>query len=153
MKQYYYTDGKERFGPFELEELKLKGITENTLVWTQGMANWAEAVTVPELSVLFNINVPPVNNYQDFNYNRSRRPPKTWLAESIIVTLLCCMPFGIVAIVYASKVESKFYMGDDYGANKSSDEAKKWVTISAVTGVVFGFIYFFIFMFGALSEY
>src|SRR4029079_6010877 len=37
------------------------------------------------------------------------RPPKSWLAESILVTLFCCMPFGIAGIVNASRVESRFY--------------------------------------------
>ena len=35
-------------------------------------------------------------------------PPKTWLVESILVTLFCCLPFGVVAIVNSSKVESHF---------------------------------------------
>ena len=28
--------------------------------------------------------------------------PKTWLVESILVTLFCCLPFGIVGIVNAA---------------------------------------------------
>ena len=31
-------------------------------------------------------------------------PPKSWLVESILVLLFCCLPFGIVGVVYASKV-------------------------------------------------
>lgn len=28
--------------------------------------------------------------------------PKTWMAESILVTVFCCLPFGIAGIVFAS---------------------------------------------------
>ena len=34
--------------------------------------------------------------------------PKTWMAESILVTILCCLPFGIIGIVNAAKVS--FYL-------------------------------------------
>ena len=39
-------------------------------------------------------------------------PPKNWLAESILVTIFCCLPFGIVGIVNASQVNSRFASGD-----------------------------------------
>ncbi|WP_419184195.1 DUF2752 domain-containing protein [Xiashengella succiniciproducens] len=41
-----------------------------------------------------------------------QQPPKTWLGESILVTIFCCLPFGIAGIVNASKVESRFYAGE-----------------------------------------
>lgn len=34
--------------------------------------------------------------------------PKTWMAESILVTVFCCLPFGIAGIVFASKVSSLY---------------------------------------------
>jgi len=39
------------------------------------------------------------------NFN-NQKPPKSWLVESILVTLFCCLPFGIAGIVNASRVES-----------------------------------------------
>jgi len=53
-------------------------------------------------------------------------PPKTYLTESILVTLFCCLPFGIAGIVNASKVESRFASGDIQGAEEASRNAKKW---------------------------
>lgn len=53
-------------------------------------------------------------------------PPKSWLVESILVTLFCCLPFGIAGIVNASRVESRFYAGDVEAANRASANAKKW---------------------------
>ncbi|WP_124981097.1 CD225/dispanin family protein [Nonlabens xiamenensis] len=63
-------------------------------------------------------------------------PPKTWLVESILVTFLCCQIFGIIAIIYSSKVESRHRVGDIQGAIQASDTAKKWVIAAALTGVV-----------------
>ncbi|MFN0215316.1 MAG: CD225/dispanin family protein [Saprospiraceae bacterium] len=63
-------------------------------------------------------------------------PPKTWLAESILVTILCCLPFGIVGIIHAAKVESAFNTGDHDGAERASAEAKKWTMIGFWVGIV-----------------
>ena len=30
--------------------------------------------------------------------------PKTWMVESVLATIFCCLPFGIVGIINASKV-------------------------------------------------
>jgi flagellar biosynthesis protein FlhB len=62
--------------------------------------------------------------------------PKTWLAESILVTLLCCLPFGIVGIVYASKVSSLFAQGLYDQAAQASSSAKTWTLIGFFIGLV-----------------
>lgn len=70
--------------------------------------------------------------------------PKNWLVESILVTILCCLPLGVVGIVYASKVDNLYSSGDTAGAQDASDKAKKFVTWGAVAGVVIGIIYFIV---------
>ena len=62
-------------------------------------------------------------NYQ--NPTEFNIPPKNWLVESILVTVLCCLPFGIAGIINASKVEVLFLSGDIAGANKAAADAKK----------------------------
>jgi hypothetical protein len=62
-------------------------------------------------------------------------PPKNWLAESILVTIFCCLPFGIVGIVNAAQVNSKFHAGDYVGAEQSSREAGKWTKIGFFVGL------------------
>ncbi|MCU0451666.1 MAG: CD225/dispanin family protein [Bernardetiaceae bacterium] len=69
------------------------------------------------------------------------RPPKNWLVESILVTIFCCLPFGIVGIINATKVESRFYAGDIEGAEQSAAEAKKWTIIGLASGGVFILLY------------
>jgi len=143
MKTYYYVQGDERLGPFNADELKNKEITQNTLIWTEGDSGWVPAIEVAELKPLFKHIPPPIN----------QRPPITWLVESILVTLFCCLPFGIAGIVNASKVESRHYAGDIEGANRASADAKKWTMISFWIGIAVGVLYFIIIMAGAASGY
>ena len=72
-------------------------------------------------------------NYQ--NPTEFNMPPKNWLVESILVTVLCCLPFGIAGIINASKVEVLFLSGDIAGANKAAADAKKWTMYGLFTGL------------------
>lgn len=65
-----------------------------------------------------------------------QKPPKSWLVESILVTIFCCLPFGIVGIVNASRVESRYYAGDIEGAMRASQEAGKWTKVAFWLGLV-----------------
>jgi hypothetical protein len=72
-------------------------------------------------------------------------PPKNWLVESILVTLFCCLPFGIAGIVFASQVSSKWAAGDYNGAVQASQDAGKWTKIGFWIGIglnVLGLIWF-----------
>lgn len=54
MGKYFYLNAQnEQNGPVEAGELKSFGVTENTLVWSQGMPQWAPAGEVEELKGLF----------------------------------------------------------------------------------------------------
>lgn len=61
-----------------------------------------------------------------------------YLAQSILVTLLCCLPFGIAAIVFAAQVNGKVQAGDIEGAMVSSRKAKMWCWWSLGLGLVIG---------------
>ena len=71
----------------------------------------------------------------------SSTPPKNWLVESILVTIFCCLPFGIAGIVFASQVSSKWGSGDYAGAQKASQEAGKWTKIGFFVGIGFCVLY------------
>ena len=64
-----------------------------------------------------------------------------YLGQSILVTLLCCMPFGIPAIVYSAQVNGKIQAGDIQGAIDASNKAKMWGWISFGAGMVVGVLY------------
>lgn len=70
-----------------------------------------------------------------------RQQPKTWLVESILVTLFCCLPFGIAGIVNAANVSSKFSAGDIEGAKRASQQAGKWTKLAFWLGLVGILIY------------
>ncbi|MDF3078901.1 MAG: CD225/dispanin family protein [Sphingobacteriaceae bacterium] len=66
--------------------------------------------------------------------------PKNWLVESILVTIFCCLPLGIVSIVNAAQVNSRYNAGDYAGAQAASKEAGKWVKIAFFVGIALGVI-------------
>jgi len=78
--------------------------------------------------------------------------PKNYLVESILVTIFCCLPFGIAGIVYASQVNSKFANGDYEGAIKASEDAKKWMKWGLIAGIIVVVLYLvFLFALGGLA--
>ena len=86
----------------------------------------------------------------DQNFESQFKPqPKNWLVESILVTLFCCLPFGIVGIINASQVNSKFAAGDHLGAQEASKNAGKWTKVGFFVGIGLAVLYLvFVFVFG-----
>ncbi|KAJ8049849.1 Proline rich transmembrane protein 1B [Holothuria leucospilota] len=62
--------------------------------------------------------------------------PPDYMAYAIIVTLFCCLPFGIIAIMRSSSVRSRFASGDYEGARRSSLSAKKWSNAGLICGTI-----------------
>ena len=62
--------------------------------------------------------------------------PPTNLAWAVISTVLCCLPAGIVAIVYALKVTNKYREGDIEGAKRASETGAWWCIASIVLGII-----------------
>ena len=77
--------------------------------------------------------------------------PDSNLVWGILVTVLCCLPFGIVSIINASKVSGLWAQGQYAQAQKASDDAKKWAIWGAIAGVVVGIIYGVIALAGGMS--
>lgn len=71
-----------------------------------------------------------------------------YLVFAIISTICCCPPFGIVAIVYAAKINSEVSDGYDEKAADSARNAKIWIIVAVASGVVWDLIMLF---FGAIS--
>jgi hypothetical protein len=68
-------------------------------------------------------------------------PIPNYLWQSIVVTLCCCLPFGIVAIIFAAQVNDKLRRGDVAGATQASKNAKTWVLVAFLCGLVAIVIY------------
>jgi len=56
MKYFIILNGQQT-GPFEVNELYNKGITPETLVWTEGMENWTPAWQVGDLKQVINSSI------------------------------------------------------------------------------------------------
>jgi hypothetical protein len=59
-------------------------------------------------------------------------PPPNYLVWAILTTIFCCTPLGIVSIVYAAQVNSKWQMGDYAGAQESARKAKQFAMWAAI---------------------
>ncbi len=90
-----------------------------------------------ELSASAQTPVPPLPP----GYPPPQAGPRveSYLVHSILVTVFCCLPLGIPAIVYAARVNNKLAVGDINGAMEASGQAKTWCWIALIAGLVFGF--------------
>jgi len=75
-------------------------------------------------------------------YTRSVSVPNN-LVLAIFSTICCCMPFGVVAIVYSAQVDGLASRGEVARAQESADKAKTWATASIVCGGIISLLYFF----------
>ena len=62
--------------------------------------------------------------------------PPTNLVWAIISTVLCCLPAGIVAIVYATQVTNKYRAGDIEGAKRASEIGAWWCIAAIILGLI-----------------
>jgi hypothetical protein len=58
--QFYYVKNNKPVGPFTLDELLGKGVSNKTYIWTKGMVNWEKIESVPVILEKLNNNKPPV---------------------------------------------------------------------------------------------
>lgn len=154
--QWYYSKNGTQLGPVEESDLRSKiamgEVSPNDLVWRDGMTDWLPAAKVAELAGGSTAMTPPVTGGTvgtPYSPPRSQMPTgqtpaayysgpniPNYLWQSIVVTILCCWPFGIPAIVYAAKVDGLKAQGNVMGAMEASANAKKWCLIALGAWVV-----------------
>lgn len=105
------------------------------MAWRKGSAHATTHLLIHSLDLMEQINqtTPP--------------KPNNNMVMAILCTVCCCLPFGIYAIIKASKVNG-FYMAGMYNeAVNSANEAKKWSTIGIITGLVIQVVYMAVYFF------
>lgn len=128
-------DGKQ-YGPVSAEQIRqwfAEGRAKpETLVQAEGSADWKPLGQFPELTAPAPAGVvtPPVATGQPRPY------VATYLVPAIISTIFCCMPFGIVAIVFAAQVSTRLKAGDVAGAQKASRNARTWFWAAFFVGLI-----------------
>jgi uncharacterized membrane-anchored protein YitT (DUF2179 family) len=95
--------------------------------------------------------LPPPSPYGAPQGGVPAQQPDSNLVWAILATVLCCVPFGIVSIIYASRVSGFWASGQYAQAQKASDDAKKWAIYAAIAGVIVGVIYGIIAAAGGMS--
>jgi hypothetical protein len=68
-----------------------------------------------------------------------------------ILSLFCCWPLAIVAIIFAAQVNGKVAAGDIAGAMDASKKAKMFSFIAIGIGLVVGVIYMLITILGVAA--
>lgn len=128
-------DGKE-YGPVTADQLRqwvAEGrVSSETRVRLEGSNDWKPLSAFPEFAAQAGVSAPPAVTPPG-SPARATMPQgqiSTYLVPSILCTLFCCLPFGIVAIIYAAQVGSKQGAGDFAGAMESSRKAKMWCWLS-----------------------
>lgn len=159
MTEYYYlNERKEQQGPVGAEELMRTGVGPNTLVWREGLTRWTPAGDVAELNALF-LRREPAKGSAPLSYpSRSSNAggamskPNNWLVVSILVTLFCCLPGGVVAIIYAAKVDNLWNSGQHEEATKAARTARTLCLASICVGLVLFILIFFFNVTSVMTE-
>lgn len=75
-----------------------------------------------------------------------RPKPDSYLVYSILSTLFCCLPLGIVGIVNAVKDDPAWDAGRYDQAQRYADTAKKFTMIGIVISIIVYMVYFIVAM-------
>ena len=80
---------------------------------------------------------PTADEFEAESYESPASFPEipNYLAQAILVTIFCCLPFGIVSIVYAAQVNRLVASGRSDSARQASQNAKMWAWISFWVGL------------------
>lgn len=157
MKIWIHTGGVQN-GPYTKEQIAAMHLPAATPVWYEGLAQWMPACQAPELADLFApesaegsestgevVESVCVETRESGTQpawaaaaTAEQLPPRpaTFLAWSIILTLCCCTPFSLAAVVCGAITNMRYGRGDYEGARRMS-RATEWLVIISITlGIV-----------------
>lgn len=152
--QYWINHNGVQSGPVDLDAMKEMGLTSAAYMWHEGLADWVKITQLPELQGVYEMVQEPATMGQPYQPQQPVQPqqptlpqgeqqpaqsepcPPTNLVWAIISTVLCCIPTGIVAIIYALKVTNKYREGDIEGAKRASEVGAWWCIATIILGIV-----------------
>ena len=124
-------------GPMTFEELtRVPGFGPDTPVWREGLPDWTTAGALHDTAHLFSFHQPAYAPGSPAPAQAPEEMPPTYMVWAVIATLCCCLPTGVVALIYASKVSPLWQRGDYLGSRRASERAGWWVIISFVGGFI-----------------
>ena len=96
--------------------------------------------------------MPPQSQFQpQSHFQPPQAPINTWLVPAILATIFCCLPFGIVSIIFASKANSSLSIGDFQQAQENASKAKTWFWVAFGCGLVSSVLAFLIQIIAAIA--
>jgi len=110
--KYYLLENEKRIGPFEINELIEKGIEHETLVWGEGMEEWANAENVEEI----NSKLPP-KLPKSSKIDNSKEQSKTYNVLRYAVLIIIVLFLTGIAIQYFENQSSSY---NRYGGENDS---------------------------------
>ncbi|MBQ6167030.1 MAG: CD225/dispanin family protein [Muribaculaceae bacterium] len=158
--QYWINHNGVQSGPVELEALKDMGLTSAAYVWREGMADWVKITQMPELQGMYEmvaqpqaaapqpagaaapqqpqvVTGDPIGGQPQYGPVQPSEPcPPTNMVWAVLATIFCCIPLGIVGIVYANKVSKCYLAGDIEGAKRASETGAWWCIAAITIGVI-----------------
>lgn len=114
-----FINGTERHGEILLSTSDIVRIGNTTLPWQAYFNNGGDPPPPPP---------PPTK-------------PSKFLVWAILSTTCCCTPFGIVSIVYASKVDGLWNTGRYIEAQDAASKARTWFWWAFGIGLILYIIY------------
>lgn len=161
--EWYYSNNGQQAGPVsqdQLAELFRNGTVKPfDLVWNETMTEWTPIGKVEAFAAFAPapapVDAPPTLSAapplaaapaamapasQGYAPSGMTEPP-TYLWQSIVVMLLCCLPLGIPALIFSTKVKPAFASGDYAAAMEASKKAKLFCILALVIGLIVQVIY------------
>lgn len=173
---WYYASNGQQMGPVSQEELisrfKNRQVQATDLVWNDSMSDWVAFSTVPDLNPP-EVSTDPGGAAETPPPMDQAPPPAataapasisaaqpaatgekipTYLWQSIVLLIFCCLPAAVVALVYSVKVDPALQAGDVAAAKDASSKAKMWCWIAFGLGLVGGILYIGLIVVGAVAE-
>lgn len=163
MSNYYVAVNGQQTGPYPQQELIMRGVTPETLVWCEGMSDWQQAGTIPELMYLFsNLSQPqpqqpymqqpsapfgqqpmygqPMPGYGQNIPSCDSHPNYKTLAiiATVVGALFSCIGliFGAIAIGKADSANKAYAIGDEFNGDLYNKSAKTFVIVAFVFAAI-----------------
>ncbi len=93
MNKYYYTDGKEQFGPFSKYELQKKVLHQNTKIWRPGLEKWTAIKEVEEFKTIYNLPHKK-EPFHTIEQNSHKKNKTLWIIPVLLVFIMTLLYIG-----------------------------------------------------------
>lgn len=94
---YFISKDNRKEGPFTIEELRGKRLTDDMLAWKEGITNWCKISEIPELKDMVITTPPPLPHEIQNEARKKTFKIKKEKAKSIIIV---CLAYGAVAAAF-----------------------------------------------------